>query len=169
MSACPYARFAALTLSAVLVIAPGLARADIPELLACADKTDNAERLACYDAAASKLKKQMGEAEKRSVTLFGFKLPSFDGSDETTEGESPELAPKTINQVDSTVKSTTKDFAGHLIVTLANGQSWRLDDYRPARGITIAGTPIQIVRNIFGGFYMGVDGQNNELSVIRIK
>ena len=168
MSARPHARFAAIVLPALLVVA-GAARADIPELLACADKTDNTERLACYDAAAAKLKKQMTDAEKQSVTLFGFKLPSFDGTDDSGKGETVKLAPKLVTQVDSTLKSTTRDIAGHRIVALENGQLWRVEDSKPAKGINTAGTPVQIVRNVFGGFYMGLGGDNNELSVTRIR
>jgi hypothetical protein len=154
---------------AVFAAAPGLARADIPEILACFDKTDATARLACYDAAAAKLKKQMTDAEKQNVTLFGFKLPFTGDSDDSTPGAAPKLAPKQINQVDSAVKNAAKDIAGHLIINLENGQSWRLDEYRTVNQLTAAGTPIQIVRNAFGGYYMGVDGHNNELSVTRIK
>jgi len=169
MSARLHARFAAIVLP-VLLVAAGPARADIPEMLACADKTDNVARLACYDAAAAKLKKQMADAEKQSVTLFGFKLPTFDGSDDSTEGgETVKLAPKRVTQVDSTVKSVTRDLAGHRVVTLENGQSWRIEDSKPAGGLNTAGTQIQIVRNVFGGFYMGVGGDNNELSVTRVR
>jgi hypothetical protein len=158
-----------LAVFAAFAIAPGLARADIPQILACSDNTDPTARLACYDAEAAKLKKQMADAEKQNVTLFGFKLPFSGGDDESGSDATPKLAPKQINQVDSKVKSTTKDIAGHLTVTLENGQSWRLEEYRQVNGLTVPGTPIQIVRNILGGFYMGVDGHNNELSVDRIK
>ena len=151
---------------AVFIFAPGLARADIPEIIACADKPDATVRLACYDAEAAKLKNQIADAEKQNVTLFGFKLP-FSGDDE--DSTAPKLAPKQINEVDSKVKSTTKDLAGHLIVTLENGQSWRLEEYRTILALSVPGTPVQIVRNILGGFYLGVDGHNNELSVVRIK
>jgi len=168
MSARFHVRFAAVVLP-VLLAAAGSARADIPELLACADKTDNAARLACYDAAAAKLKKQMADAEKQSVTLFGFKLPSFDGSDDSGQGETVKLAPKLVTQVDSTVKSLTRDVAGHRVLNLENGQSWRIEDTKPAAGINTAGTPVQIVRNVFGGFYMGLGGENNELSVTRVR
>jgi hypothetical protein len=168
MSARPHARFAAIVLPSLLAAA-GAARADIPELLACADKTDNTARLACYDAAAAKLKKQMTDAEKQSVTLFGFKLPSFDGSDDSGQGETVKLAPKLVTQVDSTVKSMTRDIAGHRVLTLANGQAWRIEDSRPAAGINTPGTSVQIVRNVFGGFYMGLGGDNNELSVSRVR
>jgi hypothetical protein len=153
-------------LFAAVAAVPGLARADIPEILACADKTDNVARLACYDGEAAKLKKQMADAEKQNVTLFGFKLP-FSGDDGVSAA--PTLAPKQVNQVDSKVASVSKDIAGHMIVNLANGQSWRLEEYRTINALSVPGTPIQIVRNILGGFYMGVDGHNNELSVDRIK
>lgn len=168
MSARLHFRFAAIVVP-VLLAAAGQARADIPELLACADKTDNAVRLACYDAAAAKLKKQMTDAEKQSVTLFGFKLPTFDGSDDSGEGEHVKLAPKEVHQIDSTVKSTIRDLAGHRVVNLENGQSWRVEDTKPVNGINTPGTSVQIVRNLFGGFYMGLSGENNELSVTRVR
>ena len=158
-----------LTVFAVSVFASGLARADIPEILACSDKPDATARLACYDAEAAKLKKQMADAEKQNVTLFGFKLPFSGGDDESGPNAAPKLAPKQVNEVESKVKITTKDMAGHTIVTLENGQSWRLQEYRTILALSVPGTPIQIVRNILGGFYMGVDGRNNELSVERIK
>lgn len=156
-------------LFAVFAVAAGSARADIPELLACADKTDGTVRLACYDAEAAKLQKQIADAEKQNVTLFGFKLPFTGDDDESGPNAAPKLAPKQVNQVDSKVKSTSKDLAGHLIVTLEDGQSWRLEEYRTIGALSVPGTPIQIVRNILGGFYMGVDGHNNELSVARIQ
>ena len=167
MSAHFHVRFAAIVLPALLV-AGGAARA-VSLNFSPAPTTDNAQRLACYDAAAAKLKKQMADAEKESFTLFGFKLPTFDGSDNSGQGDTVKLAPKLVTQVNSTLKSTTRDIAGHRIVTLENGQSWRIEDSKPAKGINTPGTPVQIVRNLFGGFYMGLGDDNNELSVTRIK
>jgi len=169
MSARPYSRFATFGLFAAIVTAPGLARADLPELLACADKTDNAERLACYDAAAAKLKKQVAEENQKRTTLFGFALP-FSGSDEDDKGnKAPVLGPKEVNSVAAKLESTGNDGIGHIVVHLDNGQSWRVNEATSTRLVSVPGTPIQIVRNIFGGFYMNIEGGATNVVVSRIK
>jgi hypothetical protein len=169
MSARPYFRFAAFSLFAVFAVAPGLARADIPELLACADKADNTERLACYDAAAAKLKKQIVVENTRRATLFGFQIP-FTGSDDSSGESKPlVLGPKEIDQVDAKFESAGNDGIGHLVINLDNGQSWRVNEASSTHLVSVPGTPIQIVRNIFGGFYMNIEGGKTNVSVVRIK
>jgi len=168
MSAHPYSRFAAFGLFAAIVTAPGLARADLPELLACADKTDNAERLACYDAAAAKLKKQVAEENQKRTTLFGFQLP-FTGSDEDKGNKEPVLGPKEVNSVAAKLESAGNDGIGHIVVHLDNGQSWRVNEATSTRLVSVPGTGIQIVRNIFGGFYMNIEGGATNVLVTRIK
>ena len=157
-----------LALFAVFAVAPGLARADIPELMACADKPDPAVRLACYDAAAAKLKKQIAEENTRRATLFGFQLP-FTGSDDAAETAAPQLGPKDIGQVDAKLTSSSRDTAGHIVINLDNGQSWRVNEATSTNIASLPGTPIQVVRNAFGGFYMNVNGRGTQLSVARIK
>jgi len=168
MSARPYSRFAALGLFAAIAAAPGLARADLPELLACADKTDNAERLACYDAQAAKLKKQVAEENQKRTTLFGFQLP-FTGSDEDKGNKEPVLGPKEVNSVAAKLESSGNDGIGHIVVHLDNGQSWRVNEATSTRLVSVPGTGIQIVRNIFGGFYMNIEGGATNVLVTRIK
>src|ERR1700744_2380474 len=116
MSAQPHSKFAAFGLFAAIVAAPGLARADLPELLACADKTDNTERLACYDAAAAKLKKQVADENQKRTTLFGFQLP-LTGSDEDKEKDNkePVLGPKEVNSVAAKLESSGNDGIGHIV------------------------------------------------------
>jgi len=157
-----------LALLTVFAVAPGLARADIPELMACADKTDPTVRLACYDAAAAKLKKQIAEENTRRATLFGFQLP-FTGSDDAEANATPQLGPKDIGQVDAKLTSSSRDPAGHVVINLDNGQSWRVNEATSTHIASVPGTPIQVVRNAFGGFYMNVNGRSTELSVARIK
>jgi hypothetical protein len=165
MSAHPHARFAVFGLLALL-LAAGPARADIPEILACVDKTDNAERLACYDAAAAKFKKQISEAETKQTTMFGFKLPFLDSDDSPV---APKLGPKVVNQVDAKIKDISVSPIGHQIITLDNGQVWVVNDYRLVPRPEGSETRAQIVRNIMGGFYLGIDGDHNDLLVTRVK
>jgi hypothetical protein len=168
MSAHSYSRLAAFSLFAAIAAVPGIARADLPELLACADKTDNAERLACYDAAAAKLKKQVADENQKRVTLFGFQLP-FSGSDEDKDNKQPVLGPKEVNSVAAKLESSGNDGVGHIVVHLDNGQSWRVNEGTSTRLVSAAGTGIQIVRNIFGGFYMNIEGGATNVAVTRIK
>src|SRR6201995_4511619 len=137
MSARPYSRFAALGLFTAIVAAPGLARADLPELLACADKTDNTERLACYDAQAAKLKKQVADENQKRTTLFGFQLP-FSGSDDDKD-KVPVLGPKEVSSVSAKLESAGNDGIGHIVVHLDNGQSWRVNEATSTRMVSAPG------------------------------
>jgi hypothetical protein len=141
------------------------ARGDIPELLACADNTDPQARLACYDAAAAKLKAQMAEAEKRNGTLFGFSLPFGDSDD---SDHASKLAPQTVNEIDAKLIAVRSDIGGHQILTLNNGQVWRIDD---SRNLTLVpgNDLIAVVRNDLGGYYLSINGHDNKLSVTRIR
>jgi len=167
MSARPYARFAAISLFAAIAV-PGIARADLPELMACAGKTDNAERLACYDAAVAKLKKQVADENQKRVTLFGFQLP-FSGSDDDKDNKEPVLGPKEVNSVSAKLERAGNDGIGHVVVHLDNGQSWRVSEGTNTRLVSVPGTGIQIVRNIFGGFYMNIEGGATNVPVTRIQ
>ena len=169
MSARLHARFVVFGLSALLTAAPGPARADIPELLACADKTDNTERLACYDAAAAKLKNQITEENKRRVTLFGFQLPFAESEKDEQGNKEPVLGPKEVHQVAAKFASSGNDGIGHVIIHLDNGQSWRVNEATSTHLVSVAGTPIQVVRNIFGGFYMNIEGGATNIPVTRIQ
>lgn len=169
MSAQLYSRFAAFSLFAAIAATPGLARADIPELLACADKTDSTERLACYDAQVAKFKKQVAEENQKRVTLFGFQLP-FGGPGEEDKGnKEPVLGPKEVNSVAAKLERAGNDGIGHIVVHLDNGQSWKVNEATSTHLVSVPGTPIQIVRNIFGGFYMNIEGGATNVPVTRIK
>src|ERR1700743_265208 len=119
MSARPCARFATVGVFALSMTISGLARADIPEILACADKTESAQRLACSDAAAAKLKKQITDEETKRTTMFGFSIPFLDSDDSPS---TPKLGPKPVNQVDAKIKDLGTDQVGHQLVMLDNGQ-----------------------------------------------
>jgi hypothetical protein len=153
-------------LAAAVVALSAAARADIPELLACADQTDPKARLACYDGEAAKLKTQMADAEKRKTTLFGFSMP-FSNSDEAEHPE-PKLAPQEVREIDAKLVGVTTGIGGHQILALNNGQVWRIDDSR-----TLFLTPgkdlVAIVRNDLGGFYLSLNGRDNKLSVSRVR
>jgi hypothetical protein len=157
-------------LFALLVIAPDPARADIPEMLACADKTADTERLACYDAAVVRLKKQLAEAQKRNFTLFGFQLPFTDGNNDQGSGtpKEPVFGPKEVDQISAHLVEWVMDYTGHVRFTLDNGQVWQVDDVAHVPLRQKEGTPLVIARNAFGGFFMSLNGQDTRLGVHRL-
>jgi hypothetical protein len=157
----------------VCVLAPQ-ALADLPEIMACADKPDGKDRLACYDAAVVKLKTEMKDEEARRFSLFGFHLP-FTGSGENEPEQKEDgpaakvFGPKEVNEIDARLSASAKDFSGHLMLTLDNGQVWRIDEYRQVSLAKGKDTLVSVVRNDFGGYYMGINGEDNKLSVTRLK
>ncbi len=147
------------------------AHADIPAILACAGVTDPQARLKCYDTEAAKLKTDVEQAQQRKFSLFGFTLP-FTGEDSPEAQKAPpepNLGPKEVNQISTQLADWTKDYAGHVTMTLDNGQVWRVEDVRPVPLSHGKGTPIVITRNILGGYYMSVNGRDTRLSVTRIR
>jgi len=173
----------------VLIVGVGLAsevRADVPALLACSDQADPKLRLACYDAEAAKLKTQLVEAQARKLSLFGFALPfgdsgsgagpsaanppdSASGTAQDSGRKEPEFGPREVNQISAKLSSWSKDAFGHMIVALDNGQVWKVSDYShvPTGGGT--SETILIVRNMFGGYYLDVDDQTNNIPVNRVR
>jgi hypothetical protein len=158
------------------------ARADIPALLACAEQADAKLRLACYDSEAAKLKTQLAEAQARKLSLFGFTLPfgDSDGAKTPSGGaasadvggsaeKEPILGPHEVNQISAKLSSLSKDAFGHSVVTLDNGQVWKVSDYSHLPNGGGTSQTIHIVRNMFGGFYLNVDDQTNDIPVNRIR
>jgi hypothetical protein len=154
---------------AIAALSYSAARADIPEIVACADKADPKARLACYDAAVVKLKGELAETENRERSLFGFKMPFTSAEPDSGEDAKPKLSPRNVNEIDANVTSWKVTPIGHFILTLDNDQVWLVKDSRPVPLSAGKDTRVAIVRNMMGGFYMGVNGVNNDLSVIRIK
>lgn len=161
-----------LTVAIIALAVSSTARADYPALLACAGQADPAARLACYDAETAKLKTELAEAQSRKLSLFGFNLPfGGDGSaaDDASKEREPVLGPREVNQITGKLSSWGKDSTGHMVVTLDNGQSWKVSDYSrvPVAGGT--STNVLVVKNLFGGYYLNVNDQTNNIPVTRVK
>ncbi|HIG23662.1 MAG TPA: hypothetical protein EYG02_07265 [Henriciella marina] len=115
------------------------------EVYACADLSDDAARLACYDEAVGRLKsaEETGEAvmvtrsevEEVRRDSFGFSIPSLPNFAASVFGEGEE-----IDEVSYPVASVQKTSRGELYVTLQNGQVWQQTDnkriyYSAKRGV----------------------------------
>src|SRR5579862_6910641 len=108
-------------LAAVLLSPPALA--DIGDEVRCADQADDKARLACYDAAVAKLKSEGADQQARD---FG-KAPA----------RSPEE--EAVTDISGKLVGWSKDPLGRAIITLDNGQVWKIMEYKPLM-VSTAGT-----------------------------
>lgn len=132
-------------------------------LLACRAKTDAAERLACYDAAAANLgaaaqsgdvvvvdRDQVRQARREA---FGFTLPSLELFD---RGAPKEPQAESLTAV---VASARTDGAGKLIVQLEDGAVWMQTDTRRLGRSPKKGSKAEIRRGAMAGYFLSLDGQ----------
>ncbi|MEL6567340.1 MAG: hypothetical protein AAFQ22_02905 [Pseudomonadota bacterium] len=158
-----------LTAIAPLLLA-GIAQAETDEastaaIYACADTSDDAARLACYDAAVGRLKAAEEAGEITTITreevenvqrdTFGLSLPSLPaiamprfGGDPDNDGQ--------LDTITSRVTDIRRNSYDYVVVTLENGQIWRQTEGGrfSLRGIEEA----EIRRAALGSFKMKLDG-----------
>jgi hypothetical protein len=148
----------------------------VKALGACRALTDNAQRLACYDAAAASLvqAEAKGEivvvdrarAEKVRRQAFGFSLPSLDVFDRparAARADAPESArtepPPPLDRITTTVKRASLRGDGKWVFELEDGAVWLQTDTEPLRKGARAGSTIEIRKTAMGGYFLNVDGQ----------
>lgn len=153
--------FAATTATAAPAKAPSRA-AVLQGLLDCRGKTDKAERLACYDAAASAM--DQAEAKGDIVVVdreqaravrkqaFGFTLPSLTLFE---RGEKPEE----IDHVTAAIASARTTADGKWVLRLEDGAVWRQIDGDPLHRDPKAGMKVEIRSASMGSYLLSVDGQ----------
>lgn len=133
-------------------------------LLDCRGKTDGAERLACYDAAASAM--DQAEAKGDIVVVdreqaravrkqaFGFTLPSLSLFE---RGEKPEE----IDHVTATIAVARTSPDGKWVLRLEDGAVWRQIDGEPPHRDPKAGMKVEIKSASMGSYLLSVDGQRS--------
>jgi hypothetical protein len=127
-----------------LLGAAGAAVADDSALLACRALTDAAPRLACYDKIPAVAPAQ----------TFGL------------EQKKPDEAPQSIA---STIVGNFSGWGPSTVITLANGQVWKVVDGSQADLPSVSNPPVRIVRNLFGTMFLEIDGTNASPKVRRIR
>jgi len=157
---------AALTLACAANAAPpakAASRAAVLQgLLDCRSKTDSAERLACYDAAAA----QMDQAEAKGDIVvvdreqaravrkqaFGFTLPSLSLFE---RGEKPEQ----LNHISGVIETAHLNAHGLWTLGLEDGAVWTQIDGNPPNRDPKPGMKVEIKSAVMGSYMMSVDGQ----------
>ena len=131
-------------------------------LLDCKSKTDDAERLACYDAAVGAfagaeqkgdivvVDREQAKAVRRQA--FGFTLPSLAMFE---RGEKPEE----LNEVSLGVERAYRSGEGKWTFELEGGAVWTQNDSETLFREPKKGSKVEIRKASMGGYFMNVDGQ----------
>ena len=131
--------------------------ASTAEWTACFSITDDAKRLACYDAYAGDLVQQdpsLNVSQKRSESWFGL-TKIFERSYEPESIMSP-------------VVGVRKKVRGQRILTLENGQIWVQTDSSSKPRIRV-GDHVRIRKASMGSFLLTRDGNNKSIRVRRVE
>lgn len=182
---------AAASLSlAALVSVPALAQAGDP-YADCAATTDDAARLACFDATYAEQREVIAaraaaeaeaaaRAEQREREEFGLNAFQRDDRREEVAESDPVQAEELARieeeerreedrEVNSAVVEVFQDAARRQVVLLANGQIWRETSNSNMRRDVRPGWEATISRSGLGGFRMTFDGQRGYIGVSRLQ
>ena len=142
--------------------ADGPPPAQIRSLLDCRGITDSAERLACYDKAASVIgdavsKKDLVVFDRESVRktkrgLFGLSVPDlgiFGEDDDSVE----------VKQIDGEIVSTAMNGDGGYIFRLGDGSRWSQTDGKPIAVPPEAGDKVVVKKGVLGSYILSVARQ----------
>jgi hypothetical protein len=132
-------------------------------VVSCKQKTDPAERLACFDAAVTKMEqaeasKELVIMEKAEISkvkkgLFGFSVPKIGlfGDDDDDKEE-------TVKRLQTTIKSVRSLGNDKWLVTLEDGAVWAQID--TARSVTPKpGDVIILKKASMGTYFATIDGR----------
>lgn len=165
--------------------APALAQ-DEPEspltaVYACADLTDDAARLACYDAAVGNIRsrEEAGEVavvDREQVArtqreAFGFRVPSlsslipnFSSGNDGDGGDSGE-----VDSIQAAVADYDYSPSGMLRVELANGQTWEQIDPERVRIYGRGPFQAEVRRASMGSYQLIIVGRTRAIRVRRVE
>ena len=173
-----------LLLLSLAILVAGPARADatrdaLIEIAKCADITDSAERLKCFDAAAPHAKSALAApaqkpAEKSLLEWFGFARPQKPVTRAQDFGKpAPEPGPgEEITEIKATVIEFAKTVRGKSVFILDNGQVWRqLDADSVEVRDPAPDTPmkVSIETGALGSYNLTIEGKNASIKVYRLK
>ena len=168
------------------------ANADVSPLepiYACATKADATERLACFDAAVATIRAK--EAKSEIVTFdkqrvekvrreaFGFSLPSLPklgfpsfGGGPKADGNDQSVAAAALaedREEQSFTVVSTRESAGRIVITLENGQVWRLTEAGELNAPKRPPYRVKIRTAAMGSFILTVEGRNKGYRVRRVE
>ena len=171
--------------------ATGLAQANqvretLESVNTCTTIADAAQRLACYDAAAPKVRATLDVAtDEDRVTLFGLDLfGSGGGIASNGEATRPEDFGKkdlpapvvtaesggVITEITVALADVGRNGSGYDVYVLDNGQVWRQKEAKDLQmPKKVAGMKVKIRQGSLGSYYLSRDGLNRSVPVERVK
>lgn len=160
-------------------------RTTLEDINKCTGITDPAQRLACYDGAAPKVRAALDVAtDEDRVTLFGLDLfgdgGGIGGSNEATRPEDfgKRDLPKVetvqsggvISEITVALADTGKNNAGREVYILDNGQVWRQKETKDMKlPRKVEGLRVKIRQGALGSYYLSREGQSTSVPVERVK
>lgn len=152
----------------------------------CAAITDGAQRLACYDGAAPRVRAALSVAtEEDNITLFGLNIfGGGDGAAGSGEATRPEDFGKQdlpapietvetggiVTEITAALADAGTSKSGREIYVLENGQVWRQKEAADLKlPKNAAGVKVKIRQGALGSYYISRDGQNRSVPVERVK
>ena len=158
-------------------------------IYACSNKSDPTERLACFDAAVATIRAK--EAKSEIVTFdkqrvekvrreaFGFSLPSlpklgfpaFGGGPKADNKDQSVAAAAVADDIEeqSFTVVSTRESAGRIVLTLENGQVWRLTEAGELNAPKRPPYSVKIRTAAMGSFILTVEGRNKGYRVRRVE
>ncbi len=150
----------------------------LTEVAKCADVTDGAERLKCYDRAAPLAKGAIAPASKAAtekkgfLDWFGFSKPATPQTADEYGKKAPPPTPEEIKGITASVIEFARTPHGEALFILANGQVWRqlTGDTSVVRD-PAPGTPmtVTIENGFLGSYNLTTDWQKGLIKVTRLK
>lgn len=189
----PFIAFGVLMLPLLSGAALAGVRDDVLEAMGrCTAITDNQGRLACYDAAAPRLRDALATppsslgrppTKQEQESWFGFNLddifgggsaattPQEFGKERTAEAQTTREREE-IDSISSPVSEVSFTTFGHFIVFLANGQVWRQlqgDADRAYFRPHAQDNTVTISRGAIGSYNLTLNGSGKVFKVTRVK
>jgi lipoprotein-anchoring transpeptidase ErfK/SrfK len=144
-------------------LSAGAAFADDAAILKCRSLTDTARRLACYDAIP------VGAA---ATAPAAAPAPAPAVAPEQNFGLRPAVKKQKDaepSSIRSTVVGRFDGWAPGTIITLANGQVWKVTDDTDAVLPIMQNPQVEITRGLIGAYFLQVEGHRNSARVARVK
>jgi hypothetical protein len=146
------------------VLAAGAAVADDAAMLKCRMLSNTAQRIACYDAiplggvaAAVPLPAAGSPASAAAGQSFGLR---------PVEKKQKDVEPEAIR---STVAGRFDGWVPGTMITLANGQVWKVTDDTDAVLPIMQNPKVEITRGVLRAYFLQVEGYTNSARVARVR
>lgn len=153
--------------------APNAPPEALNQVYSCANITDDAQRLACYDQAVGRLRQAQTsgdlvavdrhQAETINREAFGFSLPSLPHLFSRGDGQ----AIGAVEEVELEVARVQQRGDGSAVFTMTNGQVWQQIDNENGRNVRVGGH-VRVRSASMGSFLMHVDAGGPALRVRRV-